>query len=330
MNKLSIVMPTLNCAASLPAHLEAMAPWLDLANEVVVVDSFSDDGTPQLIQDCLKHPNLRLLSHPRGLYQSWNHAIAQTTGDWIYISTIGDTITRPHLEHLLMVGKALDSDVVISPPSFTFADHIKMEPPVWPIAGLLSFHGIEKPTEISPFAVLYHGARVLPNAILGSSASNLYRGDHLRSRPFPTTFKSAGDAAWSLQFALETLFCFTPQQGSTFCFHSAHYMAQDPVEHAQLCDAMRAIVKQSLTSVDLSPEWAEITRLIDEEEMLQQTILETNRQLSQIRRASLVPWYFRKSALQYWAYRNRLIDQRRALIARHEEQVRQLPMRALG
>lgn len=330
MKTLSVVLPTLNCAGSLPAHLESMAAWLDLATEIVVVDSFSDDGTPELISDRLQHPNLRILSHPRGLYQSWNHAIAQTTGDWIYISTIGDTITRPHLEHLLTVGNSLGSDVVISPPTFTFEDHLKMKPPVWPIVRLLEFHRIEKPTEISPFAALYHGARVLPNAILGSSASNLYRGDHLRPRPFATAFKSAGDAAWALQFSLETRFCFTPRQGSTFRFHSAHYVQQDPVEHAGWCQGMREIVKQALEGFPLPPEWVEIGRLMAGMDPFEAEIKEANRQWHSIRRANRIPWYLKKHAWQHRAYRNSLIRQRQATAARLDEVVRTLPVRVLA
>lgn len=330
MKSLSVVVPTLNCAKGIPAHLDSMRQWLDLASEIVVVDSHSDDDTPELIRDGLQHPNLRILSHPRGLYPSWNFGIAQTTGDWIYISTIGDTITRAHLEHLLEVGDELGSDVVVSQPTFTYDEHIEMEPPIWPIAHLLDFHRITKPTEISPCAALYHAARFIPDAILGSSASNLYCGEHLRQRPFPSMFKSAGDTAWTLQYRLETRYCFTPNQGSSFCFHRAHYAAHDPEYYEQLCESMHALVRQMLAAVSPTPEWATVSGMMEETETLRQRILAANRQLKNIRRASLIPWYFRKQALQYRAYRNRLVKQHRRIITRNEEMIRQLPTRALG
>jgi glycosyltransferase involved in cell wall biosynthesis len=330
MKSLSVVVPTLNCAKSLPAHLDAMAEWLDLADEIVVVDSHSDDGTPELIRGRLNHPRLRLLSHPRGLYQSWNFGITQTTGEWIYISTIGDLITRPHLEHLLEVGRALGSDVVISPPTFTFEDHLKMEPPVWPIEGLLEFHGIVEPTEISPLAALYHGRRVLPDSILGSSASNLYRGDHLRSRPFPTTFKSAGDTAWSLQFALETRFCFTPRQGSSFCFHSSHYVNQNHEEYSGWCEGMRMIVNQALEGLPPQPKWAEALRLMTRLDPTDEQIREANRQWRRIRKANWIPWYFKRHAWRHRVYRNGLIQQQQTMAERLVTAIRSLPVRTLG
>jgi glycosyltransferase involved in cell wall biosynthesis len=55
--------------------MPALRSWLDLAQEVVVVDSESSDGTVEFLQSELRHPNLRFLSHPPGLYQSWNFGI---------------------------------------------------------------------------------------------------------------------------------------------------------------------------------------------------------------------------------------------------------------
>ena len=69
INKLpvGVLVPTLSCAPLLPRHLESMAQWLDLVEEVVVVDSFSKDGTLEMIKSKLRHPRLRILSHPPGL-----------------------------------------------------------------------------------------------------------------------------------------------------------------------------------------------------------------------------------------------------------------------
>src|SRR6185437_6009820 len=100
MCALGIVLPTRNSMAYLPAHLADMAEWLDLAAEVVVVDSDSRDGTLDFIKSNLHHPGLRLLSHPPGLYESWNHGLQNLTVKHAYISTVGDTITRAGLRHL--------------------------------------------------------------------------------------------------------------------------------------------------------------------------------------------------------------------------------------
>src|SRR5258705_10933855 len=100
---LGVLVPTLNCASLVPAHLESMRSWFDFASEIVVVDSHSDDGTIDLLREGLKHPGLRILQHPRGLYQSWNFGINQITSKYTYVSTVGDSISRAGLEHLYAV-----------------------------------------------------------------------------------------------------------------------------------------------------------------------------------------------------------------------------------
>lgn len=104
---ISVVVPTYNCQHLLMTHLRRMQTWLDLIDEVIVVDSRSTDGTLELIRAELRHPRLRIIERDRGLYQSWNEGIAATTGDWVYVSTAGDLITREQLLHLRTVGEAL-------------------------------------------------------------------------------------------------------------------------------------------------------------------------------------------------------------------------------
>jgi glycosyltransferase involved in cell wall biosynthesis len=116
--KISVVMPTFNCVSLMERHLEAVAKWSDLAHEIIVVDSRSTDGTLELIRERLRHPSLRFIDRDRGLYQSWNEGIAATKGDWVYVSTAGDTIEREHLLKLMKAGTEAKADVVISPCRF--------------------------------------------------------------------------------------------------------------------------------------------------------------------------------------------------------------------
>jgi hypothetical protein len=57
-------------------------------------------------------------------------------------------------------------------------------------------------------------------AILGSSASNLYRTDCLRARPFPTDFGHAGDVGWGLRHSADIRLGMVPAEVSTFVFHA--------------------------------------------------------------------------------------------------------------
>lgn len=47
---LSVVIPTYNCRPLLERHIAEMAAWLDLADEIIVVDSRSKDGTREILR----------------------------------------------------------------------------------------------------------------------------------------------------------------------------------------------------------------------------------------------------------------------------------------
>lgn len=313
-NKLSIVIPTLNCAGMIGEHIESMRSWLDLAGEVIVIDSYSEDGTAQLIQQQLQHPQLRILSHPRGLYQSWNHAIAQTTGDWIYLATVGDSIQRAQLEHLLAAGNALCSDVVASPPSFVFEECQESASPVWPIARILKDYHITKPTQISSLAAFYYALECIPNAILGSSASNLYRGDHLRVRPFPTEYSVVGDTAWALKYSLQTKYCYTDTVGSTFRFHAKTYEPPDFCKISRLCQSLLALAHQTYLDSSIA---AELRPLFDQFFEPAHLLEDARARYRLARKSSRLPWYFRRDAWQARIKRNQLIRKRKDLLRLH-------------
>ena len=196
-----------------------MQAWLDLAHEVIVVDSRSTDGTLELIRQELHHPGLRIIERDRGLYASWNEGIAATTGDWVYISTAGDTITRDLLLHLREVGEALSADAVVSPPDFAYEDGRPARDLGWPPAKLLAAFGQGQPFVMQPEATQFLAFQNCPNALLGSSAADLYRGTHLRARPFPIEYGVAGDTGWIMRYGHETRLALTPRSGSTFCIH---------------------------------------------------------------------------------------------------------------
>jgi glycosyltransferase involved in cell wall biosynthesis len=297
MSFLSVILPTLNCAETIPAHIQSMEPWLDLVDEIIAVDSYSEDGTPDIICETIRHPNLRILNHPRGLYQSWNHAISESTGKWIYISTIGDSITRDQLQHLLDSGEALRADVVVSQPEFVFDDKINMTPPVWPISHILQFYQIKEPTIIDPVAAFCHASQHLPNAIIGSSASNLYRGDHLRSRPFPTTFSRVGDTAWALRYAMETRFCYTFRIGSVFRFHSDTYLKKDLEGYVRLINLLQTECRQLLETCLMSNK-AKILILLKKYIYYNIEYQEARTKFKNTRRESIVPWFFRSSTVK--------------------------------
>lgn len=226
MLPISVLVPTRNSMSLLPKHIEAMHTWLELGDEVVAVDSHSTDGTLEFLQRELKHPNVRVLTHPPGLYQSWNFGIAQCRAKYIYISTVGETITRAGLEKLFATAEAFKADAVISPPRMV---KISGEPKdkIWPIHTLIETLALRAPFGFEPDAVQLFAVANLLRGILGSSASNLYRADVLQRFPFRTDFGTAGDLAWGLEHAGEIRLAVVPESFSTFVFHPKSYAKSD-------------------------------------------------------------------------------------------------------
>ena len=78
---LSVIIPTLDAAATLPATLTALEPARDggLLHEVLVVDGGSHDGTAELAADW----GARVLAAPRGRGPQLSAGGAAAAGDWL-------------------------------------------------------------------------------------------------------------------------------------------------------------------------------------------------------------------------------------------------------
>ncbi|MDB6056090.1 MAG: hypothetical protein JWN25_3613 [Verrucomicrobiales bacterium] len=213
--------------AYLPGHVEAMAAWIHEVEEILVVDSESSDGTVEYLRENLKHPNVRILSHPPGLYQSWNFGISQVSSKYTYISTTGDTITLAGLKHLLEVAENLRADVVISPPEFRFSDGVESSAPIWPIHEMIRVLNVTAPLVVERprlfcSAFIFAVGRGL-SGITGSAASDLFLTKSLQARPFPCDCGTVGDTFWGLHHSVDLTFAITPEKHSTFLFHPKHY-----------------------------------------------------------------------------------------------------------
>ena len=236
---LSVVIPTYNCRALLERHVAEMAAWLNLADEVIVVDSRSKDGTREYLAEQLRHPGLRFIDRDRGLYQSWNEGIAATKSDWVYVSTAGDTIERAQLLKLIKAGTEAKADVVISP--CRFVDEAGQALPGTTVgnpAVLRGFGGrtfVVTPPDVRDYVALDAGIQ----GVLGSCASDLFRGEFLRARPFPSNYGTHGDIAWTLRHAHEMRLCVVPEIGSTFCRHEKERL-EEPAELTEIFDRIYA------------------------------------------------------------------------------------------
>ena len=246
-----VVLPIYNCVDALKGHLDAMEEWLDLVQEIVVVDSHSNDGSLELIQQRLKHSDLRIFQRPRGLYQAWNFGVSQITSKYTYISTVGDLISREGIKHLAETSEHLGSDVLVSPPRYVSDEGEVLISVRWPVNHIITNRKISSPCVLpkdSVFALaadyaLNHGLQ----GMLGSSASNLYRTVVLQSFPFPTDCGSPGDVVWGVRHARDIVFAVTPASFAEFLFHEKQYTINTRQQNALIMGSIDKEVRAFLS-----------------------------------------------------------------------------------
>ncbi len=223
---LGVLIPTRNSAVLLPRYLEALEAWLDMATEVVVVDSFSSDGTLELLKTRLRHPRVQFLSHPPGLYASWNFGIQHLQTEYAYIATVCDTITRGGMEQLLATAILHQSDVVISKPNMHALDGRPVEIE-WPIDDVIQTLGIRSPRTLRRLEAVAFAFFHSTGALTGSCASDLFRTACLKRHPFPTGIGSGADGVWSILRAAEVTWTVVSEKFSTFTIHPHFATAED-------------------------------------------------------------------------------------------------------
>jgi hypothetical protein len=290
-----------------------MLPWLDRVDEIIVVDSNSTDGTVNIITNRISHPNLQIHQRPRGLYQAWNYGIQQVQSKYTYISTVGDSITAHGIDHLLKVATTNDSDVVVSSPEFINEEGSRpRNPPIFAIDNLLKKLKNTEPRQLNNMECIDFIVSSFPNAILGSSASNLYRTEVMKRYPFPTSYGTAGDGAWGMAHGLCHHIAVTPEKFSTFRVHGKAYSKSDYVVddlNDQLLNLLEEGVRQWISENENMITTATLLMMREVLDLLKSSFI-SQKDLEEKRRQSW-PW-----ALNPWAWNARF---QRAKIRRRIE-----------
>jgi hypothetical protein len=214
-----VVIPTKNSMKYLPGHVANLQAWIDLAEQVVVVDSFSTDGSVAYLKEKLRHPDISFVQHPPGLYASWNFGIGHVRSEFCYISTVGDSITRAGLDHFVATAARLNCDVLVSRPEFVDEAGQPCAGPTWPMDEVIGRLKLNEPARLPSAIVVATALTHTGGALTGSCASDLFRTEVLQKNPFPLAFGAAGDGAWSLQHASCLTWAVTPEKFTTFRLH---------------------------------------------------------------------------------------------------------------
>ena len=220
-----VVVPTLNAMPHLTPHVGRVRELAPCVEEIIVVDSHSTDGTTEYLREHLNLPNVRHLSHPPGLYASWNFGLAQLRAKYAYIATVGDAVPLATLEEMVLLAETHGADVVLTPPKL-LNESGRISERRWPIHDYIEKHRLTVPKEVPGWKALAWTALNVPAGLMGSSASNLYRTEVMQRHPFPTGYGYHGDTAWLLENALRLRILVAPQITSEFLVHESAVRAR--------------------------------------------------------------------------------------------------------
>lgn len=125
---MSIVVATLNEAHRIAPCLQGLATQGSVVTEILVVDSGSTDGTPELVQDAARHDERIRLLRDDPLPAGWvgkvwalDHGLRHATGDWV-LGIDADTEPQPGLAAgAVNAAIALNYDAVSFAPRFRIA-----------------------------------------------------------------------------------------------------------------------------------------------------------------------------------------------------------------
>lgn len=220
---ISVVLPCRNALPALPAHLRTLGEWLPNTEQVIVVDSSSDGSLEYLRGELAGHPRVEFHTVPPGLYAAWNFGVARAEAEFVYFATIGDAADRGGITRLLAAAREEAADIVISPPRIVDESGAPRPDHRWPLHRFLETFAGPFPYGPGPVERFLLTVSFLPETLIGSSASNLYRRAALGSEPFPTDIGRFGDSAWMVRAGAGRRWAVLAEPCAPFVVHeSAH------------------------------------------------------------------------------------------------------------
>lgn len=221
--RVSILLPTLNSRAFLDERLDSIFAQTFSDWELIVADSFSDDGTWPVLQAAARDPRIILSQTPRdGIYPNWNRCLARARGEFVYVAPADDTMSPEFLAEL--VG-ALDAY-----PDCDLAQcclhGIDAQGAVltgwWRLVGAAKFFGddyLRPHLRRAPYDGVLHAAM---HTIYHSITQVLLRRRVFeKAGSFPETFGPGGDFLWGMKVGLTCNVVHVPQFLATWRMHAA-------------------------------------------------------------------------------------------------------------
>ena len=253
----SILLPNLNYRRFLDARFESILAQTYQNWEVVVVDSYSDDGAWELIQAyAARDKRIRTSQAPReGIYAGLNRCLSMARGEYIYIATSDDTMMPDCLaEMVAALRRHRDCDIchcqleVIDENGHRMSG--KWEWRQYPVARYFADLLDKEHIRPAPHDGILHCAVY---TVFTSLTQILTRRSLFEDTgPFKTDIGEGADFEWGMRASLTCSVVHLPKTLATWRVHSEHITsnAPNPLETAASHASLSRMVTSAFDSLE--------------------------------------------------------------------------------
>jgi glycosyltransferase involved in cell wall biosynthesis len=247
----SVCLPSINTFPFLRERLDTILAQTYTNWELVVVDSFSSDGSWELFEKLAQSDKrVSIVQAPRGLYQSWNNCIQRATGEYVYIATSDDTMAPDCLEKMVAaLEEHPECDLaqcrlaVIDPSGKPKLDYTGWQYGTVFGGELKSL--LERPhIRRAPYDGLLH----LTGLMVHLSVTELLirRSLFKRVGEFETQWGSIGDRNWEMKAGLIADTVFVPDTWASWRVHPANASALLKVHSPDYCLKVEQMIEDAV------------------------------------------------------------------------------------
>ncbi|MDP0489564.1 MAG: glycosyltransferase family 2 protein [Verrucomicrobiota bacterium JB023] len=219
---ISIILPTYNSMEFLTPRLESIFKQTYTDYEVVVVDSFSKDGTWEKMEEVAAGDSRYRLfrCEPKGSLNAFNSGVREAKGELIYIATSDDTMDHDFLEKMVRRHEETGAPFLFS--NLQFVDEEEKEIlPGWQGCLLNRLFEKERPTVLKkPLAGLLHFNSALSTVWTSLTQVLAVREIYFEKEFwFPEEYGAIGDYAWDARVGLTHDVVYVEDATATWRIH---------------------------------------------------------------------------------------------------------------
>lgn len=254
--RVSVCLPNLNTRPFLEERMESILSQTFPDWELIICDSYSDDGSWEFFQKFEGDPRVRMCQVPReGAYAGWNECLRRATGEYVYIATSDDTASSQLLEKLVSpLERFNELKVAVCDFAYINKDSKLVERPSTPAHEFLGEWMTVPSIRNGKTEFLLHAA--FATTIWVTMTSVLFRRGLLsQTGLFRTDMGSRADEDWTLRASLASDIAFVPGKLATWRVHDAQATPQrtDWKGRKVLLDCLKSVLHDRDAGVP--PSW---------------------------------------------------------------------------